>query len=213
MPDYSLGVDIGGTFTDIVVYDHANNSQLNRKVLTTHDDPSRAVIEGVAHLLDAFALDPADFSRFVHATTLFTNALVERRGARTGLLTTHGFRDTLEIGRERKYELYDIQIEKPEPLVARDMRLEVRERIKADGSVHTPLDEAGLIAAAKILCDSGVESIAIVFCIPTPIPITNARPWRCWSRCILRSAFVCPATWRRKSANTSAHRRPSPTPM
>ena len=163
MPDYSLGVDIGGTFTDIVVYDHANNSQLNRKVLTTHDDPSRAVIEGVAHLLDAFALDPADFSRFVHATTLFTNALVERRGARTGLLTTHGFRDTLEIGRERKYELYDIQIEKPEPLVARDMRLEVRERIKADGSVHTPLDEAGLIAAAKILCDSGVESIAIVF--------------------------------------------------
>ena len=83
MPDYSLGVDIGGTFTDIVVYDHANNSQLNRKVLTTHDDPSRAVIEGVAHLLDAFALDPADFSRFVHATTLFTNALVERRGART----------------------------------------------------------------------------------------------------------------------------------
>jgi N-methylhydantoinase A len=163
MPDYSLGVDIGGTFTDIVVYDHANNSQLNRKVLTTHDDPSRAVIEGVAHLLDAHRLDPKDFSRFVHATTLFTNALVERRGARTGLLTTLGFRDTLEIGRERKYELYDIAIEKPEPLVARDMRLEVRERIKADGGVHTPLDNPGLIAATRRLQDAGAESIAIVF--------------------------------------------------
>ena len=163
MPDYSLGVDIGGTFTDIVIYNHANYSQLNRKVLTTHDDPSRAVIEGVAHLLDGHKLDPKDFSRFVHATTLFTNALVERRGARTGLLTTHGFRDTLEIGRERKYELYDIHIEKPEPLVARDMRLEVRERIRADGCVHTPLDTPGLIAAAKMLCDGGAQSIAIVF--------------------------------------------------
>ncbi len=163
MPDYSLGVDIGGTFTDIVVYDHTNNSQLNRKILTTHDDPSRAVIDGVAYLLDAHKLDPKDFSRFVHATTLFTNALVERRGAATGLLTTQGFRDTLEIGRERKYELYDVAIEKPEPLVARDMRREVSERIKADGSVHTPLDNPGLIAAAQKLHDSGAQSIAIVF--------------------------------------------------
>ena len=163
MADYSLGVDIGGTFTDIVVYDHANNSQLNRKVLTTHDDPSRAVIEGTALLLGAYKLDPKKFSRFVHATTLFTNALVERRGAKTGLLTTEGFRDTLEIGRERKYELYDIEIEKPEPLVAREMRLEVRERIPADGGVRTPLDYPGLIAAAQNLVDAGAQSIAIVF--------------------------------------------------
>jgi len=163
MPTYSLGVDIGGTFTDIVVHDHANNRQFNRKILTTHDDPSRAAIEGVAHLLDAYKLDPKDFSRFVHATTLFTNALVERRGARTGLLTTEGFRDTLEIGRERKYELYDISIEKPVPLVARDMRLEVRERIKADGGVHAPLDTPGLLAAAGKLQEAGAESIAIVF--------------------------------------------------
>ena len=116
MSDYSLGVDIGGTFTDIVVYDHTTNQQLNRKVLTTHDDPSRAVIDGAAHLLDAHELNPGEFSRFVHATTLFTNALVERKGAVTGLLTTDGFRDFLEIGGERKYERYDIASEKPEPL-------------------------------------------------------------------------------------------------
>lgn len=79
MSNYSLGVDIGGTFTDIVVYDHTSNRKLHRKILTTHDDLSRAVIDGVAHLLEAHELDPAAFSRFVHATTLFTNALVERR--------------------------------------------------------------------------------------------------------------------------------------
>ncbi len=163
MSDYSLGVDIGGTFTDIVVYDHSNNSQLNRKLLTTHDDPSRAVIEGTAHLLDANKLDPGGFSRFVHATTLFTNALVERRGAKTGLLTTDGFRDALEIGRERKYELYDITIEKPEPLAPRELRHEVRERIKSDGSVRTPLDTDSLVAAAAQLEQAGAESIAIVF--------------------------------------------------
>ena len=163
MSDYSLGVDIGGTFTDIVVYDHTTNQQLNRKVLTTHDDPSRAVIDGAAHLLDAHKLDPAAFSRFVHATTLFTNALVERKGAKTGLLTTDGFRDFLEIGRERKFELYDIEIEKPEPLAARDMRREVSERVTADGAVRTPLDLDSLYGAADDLIASGAESIAIVF--------------------------------------------------
>jgi N-methylhydantoinase A len=163
MSDYSLGVDIGGTFTDIVVYDHTNNRQLNRKVLTTHDDPSRAVIDGAAHLLDAHSLDPAKFSRFVHATTLFTNALVERKGACTGLLTTEGFRDFLEIGRERKFELYDIEIEKPEPLAPRDLRGEVRERIASDGAVRTPLDVESLFEAAEPIINAGATSIAIVF--------------------------------------------------
>ena len=163
MSDYSLGVDIGGTFTDIVVYDHTTNQQLNRKVLTTHDDPSRAVIDGAAHLLDAHELNPGEFSRFVHATTLFTNALVERKGAVTGLLTTDGFRDFLEIGRERKYELYDIAIEKPEPLVPRDLRQEVIERITSDGAVRTPLDTNSLFTSVDQLINSGAESIAIVF--------------------------------------------------
>src|SRR5262245_36157351 len=96
----SLGIDIGGTFTDLVVYDHGAGRQWSRKVLTTHDDPARAVAAGVAAILAAERLPALRFTRVVHATTLFTNALIERKGARTGLITTAGFRDALEIGRE-----------------------------------------------------------------------------------------------------------------
>ncbi len=159
----SLGIDIGGTFTDIVHLDHATGRSHSSKVLTTHVDPSRAVIEGTAALLATHGLDPSAIGRVVHATTLFTNALIERRGARTGLITTRGFRDTLEIGRERKYELYDIAIELPPPLVPRNLRLEVDERIMADGTVRTPLDEQGMVRVARQLEAAGVTSIAIGF--------------------------------------------------
>src|SRR5262245_22877299 len=150
---YSLGIDIGGTFTDIVVYDHVGGRQLNRKVLTTHDDPARAVATGVDGLLRAHRLPPGEFTRVVHATTLFTNALIERRGALTGLITTAGFADTLEIGRERKFELYDLNITKPEPLVPRPLRLEVLERLRADGSVAVKLDTRAVAARARALAD------------------------------------------------------------
>ncbi|MEK7388043.1 MAG: hydantoinase/oxoprolinase family protein [candidate division NC10 bacterium] len=163
MPGYSLGIDIGGTFTDIVVYDHDTGRQWSRKVLTTHDDPSRAVVSGVAAVLNGGRLEPSRFTRVVHATTLFTNALIERTGAPTGLLTTAGFADTLEIGRERKYELYDLNLAKPEPLVARNRRLEVAERTKADGSVARRLDRKEVAARAAELVKAGVTSIAVVF--------------------------------------------------
>src|SRR5712692_5543587 len=163
MPSYALGIDIGGTFTDIVVYDHDSGRQWSRKVLTTHEDPARAVATGVEAVLDQHRLEPREFTRVVHATTLFTNALIERRGAVTGLLTTAGFADTLEIGRERKFELYDLNIAKPEPLVPRNLRLEVAERVKADGSVRQPLDREQLLASVERLAASGVASIAVVF--------------------------------------------------
>jgi N-methylhydantoinase A len=163
MPPYALGIDIGGTFTDLVIVDHERGRQINRKVLTTHDDPSRAVAAGIAGLLGEGGVDPAHVARVVHATTLFTNALIERKGALTGLLTTAGFADALEIGRERKYELYDINIERPSPLVPRHLRLEVPERVSADGSVRTPLEERALIARAAELARAGVASVAIVF--------------------------------------------------
>jgi N-methylhydantoinase A len=162
MARYSLGIDIGGTFTDLVVYDHDGGGQWSRKVLTTHDDPAHAVASGVAALLRG-PIDPARITRVVHATTLFTNALIERQGAPTGLITTAGFADTLEIGRERKFELYDIDIEKPEPLVPRHLRLEVAERVRADGSVMTKLDTRQVEARAKQLVAAGVTSIAVVF--------------------------------------------------
>ena len=118
---------------------------------------------GIDRLLASRAFAAADIGRVVHATTLFSNAVIERKGAPTGLITTKGFRDTLEIGRERKYELYDIKIVKPAPLVPRRWRLEVPERIAVDGSVRIPLDEGAVLEAAAHLAAEGVTSAAIVF--------------------------------------------------
>jgi N-methylhydantoinase A len=160
---YSLGIDIGGTFTDIVAYDHDTGRQWSRKVLTTHDDPVRAVAAGVGAVLGAGRLAPSRVTRVVHATTLFTNALIERQGAPTGLLTTAGFADTLEIGRERKYELYDVNLARPEPLVPRQLRLEVGERTRADGRVTRRLDPGEVRRRARRLVDAGATSIAVVF--------------------------------------------------
>ena len=162
---HALGIDIGGTFTDIIVFDQATGQVHKAKELTTHDDPARGVITGVKKALNgAGAQIPAsEIYRTVHATTLFTNSLIERKGAVTGLITTEGFRDALEIGRERKYELYDIFIAKPAPLAPRNLRLEARERIDAQGNPVTPLDETSVLKAAKALVGAGVESLAIVF--------------------------------------------------
>lgn len=107
-PQFSLGIDIGGTFTDLVVYEEAGGTYRSHKQLTTPDDPTDGVIAGLRYLFDREGLDFSSVNRVVHATTLFTNALIERKGATTGLITTEGFRDLLEIARERKYELYDI---------------------------------------------------------------------------------------------------------
>ena len=158
---WSLGIDIGGTFTDIVVREAGRT--FARKVLTTHDDPARGVEAGVAALLAEGRLDAGAVERLVHATTLFTNTLIERKGARTGLITTRGFRDTLEIGRERKYELYDLTIAKPPPLVPRDRRLEATERVGANGEVLERLDLHSLDDAASRLVRTGVDAVAIGF--------------------------------------------------
>lgn len=160
---YSLGIDIGGTFTDIVAYSHDTGLSLSHKELTTTDAPHRGVIDGVRKLFARENIPFAAISRVIHATTLFTNALIERKGARTGLITTMGFRDTLEMAREHKYELYDLHIELPRPLVPRHLRLEVAERTAPDGATVLPLDEAGVLAAAAELLRQGVTSVAIVF--------------------------------------------------
>jgi len=159
----SAGVDIGGTFTDIVVYDHTSGRQVSRKVLTTHDDPTRAVVAGLIELLTKSGIGTADVQQLMHATTLFTNAVIERRGAPTGLITTEGFRDSLEIGREMRYELYDLSIDKPSPIVPRCWRTEARERCSAAGEVLVTLDKETVDAAAARLVAAGVQSVAIVF--------------------------------------------------
>ncbi len=163
MASFAIGVDIGGTFTDVVAFIPSSGRQVSRKVLTSHENPAQAVIDGIKAVLEDDTLNAEDCDRLVHATTLFTNALIERKGAKTGLLATRGFRDTLEIGRERKYELYDLAISKPAPLVPRSLRYEVLERIGPDGSVRLPLDRDGLMVSAQELVTEGVEAVAVVF--------------------------------------------------
>jgi len=153
-----LAADIGGTFTDVVLESPAGRD--TAKVLTTAA-PEVGVLEGVRRVLGAAGLPPSEVSVFVHGTTLATNALIERKGARTGLLTTAGFRDAVEIGREGRYDMYDLFIDQPSPLVPRHLRLEVSERMLADGRVLTPLDPASARAAIERLRGAGVEALAI----------------------------------------------------
>ncbi|MBX9749617.1 MAG: hydantoinase/oxoprolinase family protein [Roseococcus sp.] len=159
----SLGIDIGGTFTDLVLHDPAGQRAGSLKVLTTHGDPVQGILEGTRRLLGEGGVDPGEVARVVHATTLFTNALIERKGALIALITTQGFRDVLKIGRERRYELFDLSLRPPAPLMPDALRLEVPERVKADGTVLMPLDLAALDAAADAAVAAGVEAIAILF--------------------------------------------------
>jgi len=136
-----FGVDIGGTFTDLVVVDEVTGAVRVGKVLTTAKDPAHGVEQGVQSLLDDAGVDPGRVRAVVHGTTLATNALIERKGARTGLLTTEGFRDALEIRHEGRYDMYDLLIDPPPPLVPRHLRREVPERLGPDGAVLLALDE------------------------------------------------------------------------
>ncbi|WP_422014869.1 hydantoinase/oxoprolinase family protein [Reyranella sp.] len=159
----SLGIDIGGTFTDLVIHDPRTGRAVIWKESTTPDDPARGALEGTRRVLEKAGARPQEIGRVVHATTLFTNALIERKGAKTGLLTTAGFGDVLEIARERKYELYDLFIEMPKPLVPRPWRREAKERLGPDGAVEIALDVEAALAEVADLVEQGVESLAICF--------------------------------------------------
>lgn len=159
----SLGIDIGGTFTDLVIHDPRDGRAIIWKESTTPDDPARGALEGTRRVLEKAGARPDQVGRVVHATTLFTNALIERKGAKTGLLTTSGFADVLEIARERKYELYDLFIEMPKPIVPRTWRREATERLAPDGTVEKALDIEAALSEVADLVEQGVESLAICF--------------------------------------------------
>jgi N-methylhydantoinase A len=156
-------VDIGGTFTDLILLDDESGAVTISKALTTPGDPSQAVETVLAEALGRGAAAAGDVSHVIHGTTLVTNAIIERKGARTALLTTKGFRDAVEIGRENRYELYDIFLDMPRPLVPRYLRLEVDERTFADGSIARPLPEAEVAALAEELRRKGIEAVAVSF--------------------------------------------------
>jgi N-methylhydantoinase A len=157
-----LSFDIGGTFTDVVLMDEGTGRLWLGKTLTTYGDLSRAVSEGIGALLAASGTPAAAVDRpVVGATTLVTNALIERRAPPAALIATRGFADVIEIGRELRYDIYDLRLQFPEPLVPRSLRFEVTERIRTDGSVETPLDHSDLEDLVRGLRESGVRSVAI----------------------------------------------------
>ncbi len=156
-----LAVDIGGTFTDLVL--ETAGRRYSCKVLTSARQPELAVVDGVRHLFAESSVAARQIQLFIHGTTLATNALIERKGARTALLTTEGFRDVLEMGFEKRFEQFDINIERPAELVPRPLRFTVRERMAADGSVLLPLDEAAVEAIAERLIEHRIQALAIGF--------------------------------------------------
>jgi N-methylhydantoinase A len=160
--NFRVGFDVGGTFTDFAL--QADDGRLlTGKRLTTPDDPARACIEGLRELIARAGLGWADLAQAVHGTTLGSNVVIERKGGQVALLTTRGFRDVLIIGREKRYQLYDLLIEKPAPLVPRSRIREVVERVAFDGEVLVPLDEARLRETVRDLVREGVASIAVCF--------------------------------------------------
>ena len=190
-----IGIDIGGTFTDLVL--DQNGRQRSLKVLTTPETPENGVLTGLEELLRQEGHTASEVGLVVHGTTLATNAIIERKGARTALVATEGFRDIVEIADEGRYDQYDIFIEKPRPLVPRDLRFTVPERIDSSGRVRLSLDEGAVAALAPRLEAAGVESIAIAFMHAYAEPAHERR-----SRAILErllpgieicvSAEVCP---------------------
>ena len=156
-----LAVDIGGTFTDVAI--DTGHDILSAKTLTSHDNPVDGVLRGIAFACEGANLQPEEFGSVLHGTTLATNALIERRGARVAVITTEGFRDILEIANERRYDQYDINIDAPDYLVRRDMIFTVPERMAADGTVLTPLTPFAAELAIRAALAAGADSLAICF--------------------------------------------------
>ncbi|HKW55518.1 MAG TPA: hydantoinase/oxoprolinase family protein, partial [Stellaceae bacterium] len=156
-----LGVDIGGTFTDVAL--ESSGRRWTSKILTTSTAPQRGVLEAIEAVLKAADIRPAQVGLIIHGTTLATNALIERKGARTALVTTEGFRDAIEIRHENRFEQYDVNIDLPPPLVPRRLRFPIRERVDARGKVLVPLDEAAIDGIAARLAAEDVQAAAVGF--------------------------------------------------
>ena len=156
-----LSVDTGGTFTDFVLRDEASGASWFAKTLSTPSDPARATLEGIDRLASVRPFRLADIGEILLATTVATNAILERKGGRTALVTTRGFRDVLIMGRSKRFDTYDLWLDKPRPLVPRRAIHEVDERIGPDGEVLAPLDPDSVAAVAERLADDGVESVAV----------------------------------------------------
>ena len=160
-PSIRLGLDIGGTFTDVAL--EVGEQRFTTKTLTTTGAPEEGVLAALRSVIEAARIAPGQVQLIIHGTTLATNAVIERKGAKTALLTTEGFRDVIEIRHENRFEQYDINIDLPPPLVPRRLRFPVRERIDAQGKVLVPLDEGSVARALDSLAAQQIETVAVRF--------------------------------------------------
>ena len=213
---FIIGIDVGGTFTDLVAVD-ARGQTTSAKASTTPADPGVGLFEGLDELARRLGVTRRallrDAQRVIHGTTVATNALLERKGAKVGLLTTEGHRDILEMREGLKDDRYNLRMPPPVPLVPRHLRLGVRERMDAQGAVRVPLDPASLAAAIARLREADVEAVAICFLHGYRNPATRRlRPMRSAPLC---PASSCPRRTRsiRRSRNSSGPRRRSSMPM
>jgi len=179
MARHKLGVDVGGTFTDFVLLNEGDGKMEVGKTLTTPEDPSKAVIKGAGETLERAGVPIEDLSTVIHGTTLVTNTLIEHKGVATGLIATKGFRDVLETGNENRYELYDLSIERPKPLVPRRFRLGVSERITAEGGIRLPLDLNEVRQAARYFEKEGITSVAVCLLHSYRNPIHEGQIGEC----------------------------------
>ena len=208
------GIDIGGTFTDLVVYDDASGAFVVGKTLTTPDDPSVAIEAGLDETLASANAAMDALGQIIHGTTLVTNALIERKGAPTALLASEGFRDSLEIGREHRYDLYDLQLEMPRPLVPRELRFDVPGRTLANGATLAghDLDEAYVERLARRAAPTtGIEAVAIAFLNSFANPELERRAGAAVLRRRRSCACRSPPTSCPRSASTSGPRPRWPT--
>ena len=201
-----IAVDIGGTFTDVVL--EAGAARWSAKVLTTPAAPEAGVLEGTGGILAESGVPPSDVTLVIHGTTLATNALIERKGAKTALVTTEGFRDSIEIAYEHRFEQYDLYMERPPPLAPRDQRFAVAERVAADGEVLLALDEGAVAALVPALRAGGYQAIAICFLHSYANPAHEARAGEILGAAlpdlsITLSSEVCPEIREYERASTA----------
>jgi len=156
-----IGIDIGGTFTDFAL--ERDGEYYTSKVLTSHQAPEQRIVPGLHDLMEYAGCSPADVEVIIHGTTLATNAIIERKGARAAMITTQGFRDVIELGTESRFDQYDLHLKKPDPLVPRNLRFTVPERLAADGRVLAPLDLSEIENITRELAEHEIESVAVCF--------------------------------------------------
>ncbi len=205
-----LGVDIGGTFTDVAM--EIGSTLHSIKVLTTYAAPEQAILEGIQRVVSDAGIGIEAIDLIIHGTTLATNSLIERRGAKTAFLTTRGFRDVIEMRTENRFEQYDLNIVLPPPLIARDRRFVVAGRLAASGRELEALDEPAIAAIARRLKDEGFESVAIGFIHSYVDARHEKRLARSSGRLLLRSASPYRRKFRRRCANSSGSTPSARTP-